>query len=266
MDFEKLKNVVSKVFEVAENLLTGQIPALPYEQEVKIRNARCALVYCLRESGLSYGNIQKLILYNSRGGIADMYKQAKGFLESNTYHFQEKIKEIQEHLQTYKPMELTSQPQEPEIKANAEPQTETPTPLDVSESPLSEPVIERDTTQILRPEPEKIKNESLLDELEQLEAFEQELKAQDPKAQTIPEMSFEPAPTGDKMNVKVDEETIDFSAESVLNIVEFVSVELTCYYSQLSEQDKRLQERTDPFSQQRSKEYSQVKKYVRDAY
>ncbi|PKQ66423.1 MULTISPECIES: hypothetical protein [Raineya] len=35
--------------------------------------------------------------------------------------------------------------------------------------------------------------------------------------------------------------------------------------AQTAKQDKRLQERTDAFAQQRSKEYPQVKSYVRDA-
>jgi hypothetical protein len=209
-------------------------------------NARGAYIYILREKEkMSFGNIAKAIRAESRGNIHTEYKKAVGLYESNTYNIRDKINEILAKMENTNPTPA----EEPEIANQQEQNTfeiesqeaTTPEPPSVEQSPLSEPVIERNIDTILRP---KTKSETdFLDDLDDYQAFEASQDEEIPD--TIPELGFKTQPNTkpDEVTIQMDDETADFSTDSILNMVEFGSVELACFYSQIPEREVREMER-----------------------
>lgn len=237
---------VAKAFEVDSRELLSPSKS-GYVNDANLADAKNALVFLLKEEGLSYKQVAEVLERSSKGSIHSEYKLAKELYDTNFRGFANKINEIknllpQQELPTAQTMKTPEQDtQEPEI-ISEEP---TPEPISVEESPLSEPVIERDISQILRPEAEKIKNTNLLEELEALNSFEQEIRQENPQTKPIPELSFETPPNDDpkKVKIQMDEETADFSTESILNVIEFGSVELALYYARVPEREvKDLEE------------------------
>ena len=205
------------------------------KNNINAQNARGAAIFILRKKGYSFGQIAKELKKNSRGAIHNEYKIMQDYYENNTYNIKEKIDKIMEQLEH----SATSNLQE-----ESEILEDTTEVIPVEKSPLSEPVIERNIDTILRPEPKKEVSETdFLDDLDDYQAFEAEQDQQNPD--TIPEVSFKTAPDDnpDKVTLQMDEETADFSTESILNIVEFGSVELACFYAQIPEREVREMEK-----------------------
>lgn len=199
------------------------------------QNARGAAIFILRKKGYSFGQIAKELKNPSRGAIHNEYKIVQDYYENNTYHIKEKIDKVMEQLEHT----ATSNLQE-----ETEVLEETPEVVSVEQSPLSEPVIERNIDTLLRSEPKKQVSETdFLDDLDDYQAFEFEQDQQNPD--TIPEVNFQAAPN-DKVNevtIQMDDETADFSTESILNMVEFGSVELAYLYAQIPEREVRDMEK-----------------------
>ncbi len=112
----------------------------------------------------------------------------------------------------------------------------------IEESPLAQPVKTRNLNTLVTTNTQTLGNTDALDELEQLEAqVREETNKVQPGQEEIPEMKFETAQTENtkEVEIKVDPETAAFGADAILNIVNFLSVEATHYYSKVPEQEVR---------------------------
>ncbi len=218
-------------------------------------NARGACIYILREQNKSFGDIAKALHLQSRGSVYTEYQRLKDYYQNNTYHFKDQIDNIMEILKTQMPNTISENATKTEINTD----TQTPEPVSVENSPLSEPVIERDIENILRTEPQT----DILDELDQLDDYQKfELEQDATQPDPIPEVNFKTKPNGnpDKVTLEMDENTADFSADTILNMVEFGSVEVAYYYAQVNEREVRELEKegeVPPKSTEIAKEFNE---------
>jgi len=212
----------------------------------KVQDAKMALIYVLRKkASLTFRQIAKETNYVSGGSVNTIYQKAVDLYEQN-HAIAEKINTILSKIQNIEPVQENEAPEAPE-ELTADTPEETPEVVSVEESPLSQPVIERDISNVLRTAPKSVEQaanqDDVLYHLDDYERFEQEQDQTTPD--TIPELSFETPPNDNpnKVTVKMDDETANFSADSILNIVEFGSVELACYYSAIPEREVREMEK-----------------------
>jgi hypothetical protein len=227
-------NDVLEVFNVSETDFYAP------KKNLNAINARGAYIYILREKEkMSFGKIANAIKSDSRGNVHTEYKKAVGLYESNIYNMRDKINEILAKMENTNPTPA-EEPEQEQNTFETESQEATPEPPSVEQSPLSEPVIERNIDTILRPNPSET---DFLDDLDDYQAFEASQDEEIPD--TIPELGFKTQPNTkpDEVTIQMDDETADFSADSILNMVEFGSVELACFYSQIPEREVREMER-----------------------
>ncbi|WP_448529634.1 helix-turn-helix domain-containing protein [Raineya sp.] len=233
----KLLESVCNEFGVSEEKIYAP------HKNIEALNARGAYIYLLREKQkLSYGKIAQMVGMNSRGNVYNEFIKAKFFYESNSYHFKEKIDKIMQDNDVFEMDENQFKAKELD-EVDTTVADETPEPISVEQSPLSEPVIERNIDTILRPQPQPQSETDFIKELDDYHQFELEQDRENPD--TIPEVNFKTTGSDnpDEVSVQMDEDTANFSTDSILNLVEFGSVELACYYAQINEREVREMER-----------------------
>lgn len=224
---------VSQVFGLSQEKLLS-----PSQKNVNELNARGAYIYVLREKGLSYGKILPLVHLKSRGTVNVEYHKIKDYFINNTYQMQDKINAIMNKIahENHENLEPKIELETKNLQEQEEAPEATPESISVEQSPLSEPVIERNIDTILRPQ---LSETDFINELDDYQQFELEQDQQNPD--TIPEVNFQTKANDnpDEVTIQMDEDTANFSADSILNMVEFGSVELACYYAQINEREVR---------------------------
>lgn len=241
---------VASTFEVSKESILKKYTSINIPK--KVQEAKMALIYVLREkASLTFRQIAKETNYVSGGSVNTIYQKAADLYEQN-HAITEKINIILSKIENFAPVqenealpeELTADTLE---ELTADTPEETPEVVSLEESPLSQPVIERDISNVLRTDPKPIEQAANQDDflyhLDDYQRFEQEQDQVTPD--TIQELSFETPPNDNpnKVTVKMDDETANFSTDSILNIVEFGSVELACYYSAIPEREVREMEK-----------------------
>lgn len=233
MYINKIVEIIGEEFGISKDEVIK-----PNSRQVEQLNARAACIYVLRKKGLSYGKISPLVKMNSRGNVYLEFQKIEDYYNSNSYNIKDKLDRIMKKVENIEILQPKAEELDLVVEETSE-TSETPEVISVAESPLSEPVIERNIDTILRPEPKPASETDFIDDLDDYQQFELEQDQQQPD--TIPEVNFQTKANDspDEVTLQMDDDTADFSTDSILNMVEFGSVELACYYSQINEREVR---------------------------